>query len=84
MGLKKYDYSSSQLLEACAVQHPIQGPSNVSVGMALDTLASLADIPDEFEGDCDGLDALCYHLSACQCEKAIVALQKVLERFKHV
>jgi len=52
--------------------------------MALDTLASLADVPDEFEGKCDGVDALCYHLSACQCTKAIIALQKVLERFKHV
>jgi len=84
MGLKEYNYSPTQLLEATAVRHPILGPMECSIGMALDTLVYLSEIGKEFDGDCDGIDALCYHLSGSQCSEAIRALRKVLERFEEI
>lgn len=56
----------------------------VSVGAALERLNSLATIPREFEGDADGIDALCYHLDSGTCEKAIASLKKVLARFEEM
>ena len=84
MGLNQYDYSPTELLDMTSVVHPLNGPQQVSIGMALDTLASVADIGKEFQGDCDGIDVLCYHLSGDQCHKGIAALQKVLERFERL
>jgi hypothetical protein len=84
MGLNDYDYSPTELLDMTAVVHPLNGPQQVSIGMALDTLANVADIGKEFQGDCDGIDVLCYHLSGSQCKKGIEALQKVLERFERL
>jgi len=60
----------------------IQELHSVSIGMALDHLFSVSNIGKEFQGDADGIDALCYHLSGFQCSKAIVALSAVQQRFQ--
>jgi hypothetical protein len=83
MGLNEYDYSPSQLLRIASV--PVSdGCDRVSIGMALSQLHSVSTMPDELEGGCTGLDALCYHLSGVTCTNAIEALQRVLRRFEEL
>ena len=62
----------------------VETHSNMSIGMALDALHSISTLGKELDGDHDGLDALCYHLSGNSCEKGIAALQAVLRRFKEM
>jgi len=83
MGLNQYDYSPDQLLNAASVE-VADGRSRVSIGTSLRWLHTLGNIPDEFEGGCTGLDALCYHLSAGSCDKAIETLYRVKKRFKEL
>ena len=83
MGLwdDKFDYSATELLEVCRLE-PHETVGGVpSVGMGLRRLVSVAEIGQEFQGGCDGIDALCYHLDRYTCEAAIEALHKVLARF---
>lgn len=79
----KSDYSSSELMALVQVPptRAVAGPQ-VSIGTALHHLDVIADIPDECQGGCDGLDALCYHLDETTVRKAISALHAVLDRFK--
>ena len=72
----KYDYSATELLSSCKVED-----TDVSIGRALDRLASVVDVGEEYQGGCDGVDALCYHLDAYTCTRAIEALQRVMARF---
>lgn len=81
MSLNDYKYSPDQLLNLASV-HCSENQKAVSIGMALDKLSSVSKIGKELDGDCDGLDALCYHLSGPTCEKAIESLQAVLKRFE--
>ena len=53
-----------------------------SIGQGLDHLISVSTIGNELKGGLDGVDALTYHLSGHQCQEGIIALQKVLDRFK--
>ena len=85
MGLKEYDYSQDELLGAVNVPIRMTGdPSGISIGRALEYLKSLSEVGKEFQGDCDGLDALCYHLDKYTCEDAIKVLQAVLKRFEEL
>lgn len=54
---------------------------SVSIGGALEHLHTVANLPEEFDGGLDGLDALTYHLSGHACTSGIQALQAVLRRF---
>ena len=81
MSLKDYNYSATQLLDAVTITC-MGKKRNASIGMGLSELVSLYKVGKEFDGDCDGLDALCYHLDKYTCEEAIKALKKVLERFE--
>jgi len=78
MGLSLFNYSPTELMDAVAIDTPNKV---VSIGTALDKLIELANTETIFKGDCDGLDALCYHLDGYTVEKAIDALQKVQLRF---
>lgn len=85
MSLDNYDYSATELLELTRVPHPFphlpsDAPRHVSVGMALDHIAELGKVTD-LKGDCDGIDALCYHLCKSDVDNAIDVLQKVINRF---
>ena len=77
-------YSPTQLLNAVGITDPMGKPRNASIGMGLDALNRLAKIPNEFDGNCDGLDALCYHLNSYTVIEAIDSLQKVLKRFEEL
>jgi len=77
-GLENYKYSPTELLNAVKIDEPY------SIGHALERLSSLADVGVEFQGGCDGLDALCYHLDRCTCERTILALKMVLKRFDNM
>ena len=73
-------YSPTELLNATQVK--FQGHKrNASIGMALETMNSLAQTDECFKGEADGIDALCYHLDKFTCEKSIQTLQKIIERF---
>ncbi len=74
------DYSPTELLGMSRVP-PSREDGPVSIGMALAYLSSVSKIGDEFQGGCDGLDALCYHLGLGTVDNAIEALQKVKQRF---
>jgi hypothetical protein len=74
-----------QLLDAVKIiPSNARGCPTVSIGQSLEALNSLAKVPKEFDGDCDGIDALCYHLSGGTCKRAIENLQRVLARFKEI
>jgi len=81
MSLNDYNYSPTELLDATGITC-MGEQRNASIGMGLACLNSLAKTGKEFTGDCDGLDALCYHLNGYACEEAIKSLEKVLKRFK--
>lgn len=85
-GLNRYTYSADELMKACKVEIPYYRDEEmgVSIGIALDSLIRLSQVGKEFQGDCDGLDALCYCLDGYTCENAIDALNKVLNRFKEL
>ena len=55
--------------------------SKVSVGAALRHLNELAATGKEYSGGCDGLDALCHHLDIHTVQRAIIALDRVSQRF---
>jgi len=78
MGLLPYNYSPTELMDAIMVDAPHK---TISIGTALDKLIELANTGKIFKGDCDGLDALCYHLDGYTVQDAIEALQKVQKRF---
>ena len=77
---KGKNYSPSELLRACKVEDRDNLITDVSIGMALDRLISLGSIGPEFQGNCDGIDALCYHLDGITVKDAMKILQKILER----
>ena len=56
--------------------------NSASVGKALETMNRLASWGPELEGESDGLDALCYHLTGHHCTESIKTLQRVLHRFE--
>jgi hypothetical protein len=64
------------------IEEILENHCNVSIGASLEKLNSVASIPDEFDGGCDGLDALCYHLGGHDVEQAIISCQKIMARFK--
>ena len=76
MGLLNRNYSPTELMDAIMIE-----AKTISIGRALDKLIELANTEKIFKGDCDGLDALCYHLDGYTVQKAIEALQKVQKRF---
>jgi hypothetical protein len=78
MGLPKFDYSPTELMDAVMIDAPHK---TISIGTALDKLIELANTEKTFKGDCDGLDALCYHLDGITVRKAIEALHKIQLRF---
>lgn len=80
MGLNEYDYSSDELLGAATVT-PYPSNNKISMAKALNDISELAETDSIFKGDCDGLDALCYHLDGYTVDKAIRSLKKVKERF---
>jgi len=84
MSLKDYNYSATQLLDACNIRDRTIKISNISIGASLEHLNSLGNTGKEFDGGCDGIDALCYQLDKFTCEKAIKTLQKVLKRFEDI
>lgn len=76
------DYSPTELLSMSRVDPRVDG-GDVSIGMALDHLVRVSTLPGtEFQGGNDGIDALCYHLNGGTCQRAIDALNKVLQRFR--
>jgi len=81
MGLKKFDYSATELLSAVTID-PQTGRNYVSFGQALKQLADLVELGDEYQGDCTGLDALVYHLDGYTVDRAIKALERVRDHFK--
>jgi len=83
MGLKEYDYSSTELLKTVTVEVH-QGSDRVSMYQALDRLNDLVEVGDEYQGGCTGLDALVYHLDSYTVERAIKALEQIKEHFKKV
>ena len=81
--MQKGDYSPKQLLDACGIE--CNGEKrNASIGMGLENLNSLGQIPAEFDGDLDGIDALCYHLDIHTCQKAIKTLERIIKRFNEM
>jgi len=62
----------------------IENSANISIGKSLEKLYSVSTIPDEFDGDHDGLDALCYHLGGNQVNNAIKALNAINNRFREM
>ena len=78
MGLLNRNYSPTELMDAVIIDAP---RTIISIGTALDKLIELANTGNTFKGDCDGLDALCYHLDGYTVQDAIEALQKVQKRF---
>jgi len=70
------NYSPAELLDAVMMEYKA-----ISIGTALDKLIELANTGKIFKGDCDGVDALCYHLDGYTVQAAIEALQKVQKRF---
>ena len=54
--------------------------NQVSFATALECLHSVASIGGEFEGGCDGLDALCYHLSMHSVSQGEDALRMIRQR----
>ena len=85
MSLKHYNYSATELLDAVMVNNLKNGKkSDISVGTSLKHLGRLVNTGKEFKGDCDGLDALCYHLDSFTCKETIKSLQKILKRFKEI
>jgi hypothetical protein len=71
-------YSPTELMDAVKVSAPHKV---TSIGRGLEALIKLANTEKIFKGDCDGLDALCYHLDSYTVQQAIEALQKVQKRF---
>jgi len=86
MSLKDHNYSPTELLDAVKITHfprfKNREKSDISVGRALDFIGELEDTGKIFQGDLDGIDALCYHLSKHTIQNAIDVLQKVLNRFE--
>ncbi len=72
------NYSPTELMDAVMVEVPHKV---ISIGGALEALIKLAKEDKIFQGDLDGIDALCYHLDGYIVQKAIEALQKVQKRF---
>jgi len=84
MSLNNYKYSSNELHDAVRVRNRLGTQTEASIGMALDHLTKLANVPQEFQGDCDGVDALAYHLDEFTCKNSLAALNKVLQRFEEL
>ena len=79
--MKNRTYSPSQLLNANEIT--VMGIGRkTSIGSGLSSLNDLADTPQEFDGNCDGIDALCYCLDRYTVEKTIDNLKKVLQRWE--
>ena len=87
MSLKEYNYSATELLDAVDISFRIapkmkRGKSGITIGRALEYVTELGVRDKDFQGDCDGIDAMCYHLSKYTIQDAIDTLQKVLKRFE--
>ena len=59
----------------------IRASGRVSISTCLHRLHSIATIGKELEGERDGLDALCYHLSGHCVQKGQQALAMITQRF---
>ncbi len=81
MSLKDCNYSATELLDAVKVDAPHKF---ATIGRSLGVLIKLSQEDAIYKGDCDGLDALCYHLDGYTVQQSIEALQKVLQRFKEI
>jgi hypothetical protein len=76
MGLKDCHYSTNELLEAVTIPDHLY---EKTIGIALRRMIDLSDIGPQFYGNCNGLDALAYHLDVNTIDKAINTLERVKE-----
>lgn len=76
------NYSPSELLEVCRVKNLSDPGGEISIGCALDHLNRLGRVPNEFQGDASGLDALCYHLDKVTVCQSIDTLKAILRHWE--